>query len=329
MRFRSASPVAGGRDGLVYPLQRVAPGHQLIEFVASGLIERHKGRHVELRPGGAHASTGDDLLREGRARSRDTVSSGSVDGRQSHHDRGTAARKHGERLLESGRAPHGDEGVVHAPAAGEVHDGGHRVGGIGVDGMGGAELPGPGSLESRISTAMMGSAPDRRAPGWQFTPTPPQPSTATLLKGATLARLTTAPNPVVTPQASRQASSSGKVSGTFTSCVRLTSDVVGEPGHPGFVDDAVAALVGEHPPTVERLLALAEVRAPAGAVEALPAVLQQTDHHAVAGLEVGDRAARLHHRSRPSRDLPRRGALPGSRRSCRASRCGRWRCRPL
>jgi hypothetical protein len=55
-----------------------------------------------------------------------------------------------------------------------------------------------------------------RAPCTAFKPIPPQPKTATLLPILTLAALTTAPTPVITPQPSSAAFSSGKSGGIFT-----------------------------------------------------------------------------------------------------------------
>src|SRR5882757_7890553 len=56
------------------------------------------------------------------------------------------------------------------------------------------------SLESLISTPMILSAPTILAPWMTFNPMPPRPNTTTLEPGVTLAVLTTAPTPVVTPQ---------------------------------------------------------------------------------------------------------------------------------
>ena len=63
---------------------------------------------------------------------------------------------------------------------------------------------------------MIGSAPESTAPWTQLSPTPPVPTTATLLPGGTCAVFTTAPRPVITPQASSDALSSGSVSGIAT-----------------------------------------------------------------------------------------------------------------
>jgi hypothetical protein len=50
-----------------------------------------------------------------------------------------------------------------------------------------------------------------------LSPTPPQPMTATASPGPTRAELTTAPKPVITPQASSEALSNGMSAGIATS----------------------------------------------------------------------------------------------------------------
>ena len=52
-------------------------------------------------------------------------------------------------------------------------------------------------------------APTSRAAWIVLSPTPPQPHTATLAPGGTLARLNTGPAPASTPQLTRQTTSSG------------------------------------------------------------------------------------------------------------------------
>ena len=56
---------------------------------------------------------------------------------------------------------------------------------------------------------MIGWAPASAAPCTTFRPTPPAPKTATDWPGSTRAVLITAPTPVITPQPTRQALSSG------------------------------------------------------------------------------------------------------------------------
>ena len=56
-----------------------------------------------------------------------------------------------------------------------------------------------------------------------LSPTPPAPITATRAPGRSRAVLTTAPTPVITPQASRRASSAGRSSGRPTSWLASTT----------------------------------------------------------------------------------------------------------
>ena len=56
-----------------------------------------------------------------------------------------------------------------------------------------------------------------------FSPTPPAPITATRAPGRRRAVFTTAPTPVITPQARRQASSAGRSSGSATSWLASTT----------------------------------------------------------------------------------------------------------
>ena len=69
------------------------------------------------------------------------------------------------------------------------------------------------SFEATMSIAMIRPAPAIAAPLMHESPTPPQPITATVLPGSTLAVWITAPTPVVTPQPINAARSSG-ISGT-------------------------------------------------------------------------------------------------------------------
>src|SRR6185369_15385808 len=65
------------------------------------------------------------------------------------------------------------------------------------------------SLVEFLSTAMMRAAPASFDAITTLRPTPPQPTTATVEPGVTLAVLSAAPTPVVTPQPARQMTSSG------------------------------------------------------------------------------------------------------------------------
>src|SRR5437868_14606686 len=71
--------------------------------------------------------------------------------------------------------------------------------------------------------AMMRSAPAMRAPWITERPTPPQPNTATLAPGSTLAVLNTAPTPVVTPQPTSAAHSAGIFGSTL---IRFSAETV-------------------------------------------------------------------------------------------------------
>jgi hypothetical protein len=71
--------------------------------------------------------------------------------------------------------------------------------------------------------AMIRSAPAMRAPWITESPTPPQPNTATDEPGATFAVLKTAPTPVVTPQPTSAAQSSGILGSIL---IRFSADTV-------------------------------------------------------------------------------------------------------
>ena len=62
-----------------------------------------------------------------------------------------------------------------------------------------------------------------RAAWMTLRPMPPTPNTATSWPGWTLARLSTAPAPVMTPQPMRQAEVSGTLSSIFTTWRELTT----------------------------------------------------------------------------------------------------------
>src|SRR5262249_18019983 len=80
-----------------------------------------------------------------------------------------------------------------------------------------------GSLPACTSAAMIGLAPASRAPCTAFKPTPPQPSTTTLLPEATAPVLTTAPTPATTAPASRAAPCRGTPAGMGTTCDSWTT----------------------------------------------------------------------------------------------------------
>ena len=79
------------------------------------------------------------------------------------------------------------------------------------------------SLLSTISTAMIIPAPPMRAPWIAASPTPPAPNTATEDPGSIFAVFSTAPTPVITPQPTSAARSSGTSSRIFTTAFSCSS----------------------------------------------------------------------------------------------------------
>jgi hypothetical protein len=78
-------------------------------------------------------------------------------------------------------------------------------------------------LLSATSTATSGAAPAIRPPCTAFSPTPPQPNTASDSPASTRAVLSTAPTPVITEQPISAALSSGIASGMGTACDAWTT----------------------------------------------------------------------------------------------------------
>src|SRR5450755_4250569 len=74
-----------------------------------------------------------------------------------------------------------------------------------------------------VSTATIRVAPAMRRPWITLRPTPPTPKTAAVSPGRTLARLSTEPTPVSTPQPMRQAEDSGTSLGMRTAWTSLTT----------------------------------------------------------------------------------------------------------
>ena len=144
------------------------------------------------------------------------------------------------------------------------------------------------SLEATVSTATIRVAPAMRRPWITLSPTPPTPKTAAVSPGRTLARLSTEPTPVSTPQPMRQAEDSGTSLGMRTAWTSLT--IVNS------VKTEAAAKFDAGSPLkvngVEMLpeRALAPGRVPGAAGPARPAAGQGGDHDVVARL---DRAHRV------------------------------------
>ena len=78
------------------------------------------------------------------------------------------------------------------------------------------------SLDARVSTAMMRLAPASRSPWMTLRPTPPTPNTAAVSPARTLARFSTAPTPVSTPQPIRHAEVMGTSLEILTAWTSLT-----------------------------------------------------------------------------------------------------------
>ena len=190
------------------------------------------------------------------------------------------------------------------------------------------------SLAATVSTATIRVAPAMRSPWITLRPTPPTPKTAAVSPGRTLARFSTAPTPVSTPQPIRQAEDSGISLGMRTACTSLTT-VSSEK------TEAAAKLEAGSPLKVngcrdvpERALApgrMAGAAGPAGATAG-----QGGDHHVVARLDGPHRVTHrlddtgalvAEHGRRGERDGPVddrevRVAHPGRLRSGPAPRSG-------
>src|SRR5262245_36338614 len=125
---------------------------------------------------------------------------------------------------------------------------------------------------------MICRAPAMRAPWITDMPTPPTPRTATVEAGATFARFSTAPTPVITPQLISAALSSGMSVRIFTralswtsirsayapipaACVRGRPPTLSRGGAPGAPRRLVGAQVG---PADEAVVALAAEEGEAG-----------------------------------------------------------------
>jgi hypothetical protein len=71
-------------------------------------------------------------------------------------------------------------------------------------------------------------------------PTPPQPTTATVAPGSTLAVLITEPTPVITPHPIRAATSNGTSSAIFTAPSRGTTICSANPPQPAIPNAGVS-----------------------------------------------------------------------------------------
>ncbi len=79
-----------------------------------------------------------------------------------------------------------------------------------------------------MSTAMTVPAPAMAAPWMALRPTPPQPMTATVVPGSTLAVLNTAPRPVMTPQPDQGGPVEGHLGADLHDGVLVDEHLLGE-----------------------------------------------------------------------------------------------------
>ena len=183
-----------------------------------------------------------------------------------------------------------------------------------------------------MSTATIRLAPAITAPWMQLSPTPPQPITATLAPGGTLAVRITAPTPVGTAHPTMAARSRGMSGSIFTrafSWTSISSAKVARPDElharfPAGESQTAARLVGRPRQTVLP----AQGRASGQAPLALPAEPGRKGDDVVPRLHVGDVGADGLHDPRAlvtqdGRTLRADTAVAGS-----ANRCGTDRSRP-
>ncbi len=147
------------------------------------------------------------------------------------------------------------------------------------------------SLASAMSIAMIGAAPAIRAPCTLFKPTPPQPMTSALAPVWTFAVLTTAPNPVSTPQAISAAASNLMSSGIFGDLALVNDRVLGEGARAQAVHDRLALRAVDRRRLVERKNFLAEHRRTARARPAEAAGADQRRDHMIARFYAQDSRA--------------------------------------
>ena len=123
-----------------------------------------------------------------------------------------------------------------------------------------------------------------------FSPTPPQPTTATVWPACTRAVLVAAPTPVMTLQPTRAAASMGTSSGTCTRALELTSCCSAKADMPAKLGDGLA-VHAESVLAAEAVGVDAEEGASLDAVVAVAAGGDEGDDDAVADLDVGNLVA--------------------------------------
>ena len=151
----------------------------------------------------------------------------------------------------------------------------------------------PRAWPARRRRRSLGRAPARAAPWTAFRPTPPAPITTTVSPGRTRASRATAPIPVMTAQAIRQALVSGTPSGIATACdaCTTTSSANAPQRSPWTARSPPASTIGEA--IVEPEAGVAERGRALPAAGAAPAAAHEADDDAVAGAGVVDARPRL------------------------------------
>ena len=166
--------------------------------------------------------------------------------------------------------------------------------------VGGAELHRLLPLElDRVDRATICLAPASLAPWMALAPMPPTPTTATVSPGPTSAAYTLEPQPVTTPQPSRQALSSG-TSFVDLDAARLVDDgVVGERAEQAHQPEVLAlrvvadGAVGDLPADAHQRAEVAQVLVAGRAARTATTGRDEAEHDVVAGREPADALADL------------------------------------
>ena len=204
-------------EGVVQVGEREPAADQFVEPVLAAHVEVDQHRHVGALVAGAERAAREDALLEQEHRVNRQPRA-----RRAHADRHARAAATGrqERLLDRLRGPDDLEGEVDAAAPLKACT---RATGSSFEASTRCVAPNSSahaSFRGSTSTAMIRPAPTRRAAWTVFSPTPPQPHTATLAPGGTLATLKTGPAPARTPQLTRHTTSRGA---SFRTGITLSS----------------------------------------------------------------------------------------------------------
>ena len=155
----------------------------------------------------------------------------------------------------------------------------------------------------------MARAPEATAPSTEARPTPPRPTTATVVPARTCAVLTTAPTPVSTAQPKSAASSSGRSFGsTFTAERRETTAYSANAEQPMWWFTGLPSPLkmrrspeSSVPAVFETTPGSHSAGPPFGARQAVAAARHEDEHDVVALLEVVHAGAELPRRRRRPR----------------------------